>query len=85
MNLPPRCFSCNKIIGDIWEEFDKMKAKQISFKDICKELDIKRYCCKRMFLTHDSFYDKFSQYNDQNIRLVTIQHISKLSRLFHTT
>jgi len=85
MNSPPRCFSCNKIIGDLWDKFEEMHTNKVPFNTICEQLNINRYCCKRMFIAHANFYDKFSKYNDENIRLVTINTTSENSRLVDTT
>jgi len=84
MNNPQRCFSCNKILGNLWETYDEMKIKEINFLDICKKLGIERYCCKRMFLSQKNFYDSFSQYTDKNLRLITINYIDKHHSLYHT-
>ena len=27
MNNPQRCFSCNNIIGNLWEDYEKYKQK----------------------------------------------------------
>jgi len=50
--FPIRCFTCGSIIGDKWEEFSR---RVTAGEDPCKVLDslgIKRYCCRRMFISH---------------------------------
>ena len=84
MNNPQRCFSCNKIIGNLWESYEEMKEKKIEFMDICKKLGVERYCCKRMFLSQKNFYKNFSQYSDKNLRLITIDNVDKNNSLYHT-
>ena len=84
MNLPSRCYSCNKIIGDLWEEYNK-QIQQKSFSNVCKELGIERYCCKRMFITCSDFYQKFSQYDEAKIKFVHIKNSSDDFRLVSTT
>ena len=73
MNNPQRCFSCNKIIGNLWEDYEKMKENGKEFSDICKKLGIERY-----------FYDKFSKFTDQNLRLITIHNTSEDFKLYNT-
>jgi len=46
--LPPiRCYTCGKVIGHLWEEFNKFENKQEFFE----KYGIKRYCCRTVFLT----------------------------------
>ena len=84
MNNPQRCFSCNKIIGNLWEDYDIMKQNGENFDDICKKLDIERYCCKRMFISQKNFYEKFSKFTDKNLRLITINNSSEDFKLYNT-
>ncbi|MBN2066461.1 MAG: DNA-directed RNA polymerase subunit N [Candidatus Thermoplasmatota archaeon] len=61
--IPVRCFTCGKIIGDIYEEYKKryeeyQKATDAGEKpketpqQILDALGVDRYCCRRMILTH---------------------------------
>ena len=64
MIIPVRCFTCNKLIADKWLKYidlvEKSKKKDDSEEEIEKkmmiilekELELKRYCCKRMLTTH---------------------------------
>ncbi|MEM1627873.1 MAG: DNA-directed RNA polymerase subunit N [Desulfurococcaceae archaeon] len=52
MLFPVRCFTCGAPIGHLWDEY---KKRVQNGEDPCKVLDelgIKRYCCRRMFLSH---------------------------------
>ena len=63
MIIPIRCFSCGKVIGDIYEEYKKRyeeynkaikageKPKETP-KQILDSLGVERYCCRRMILSH---------------------------------
>ena len=84
MNNPQRCFSCNKIIGNLWDDYEKMKENGEEFNDICSKLDIERYCCKRMFMSQKNFYNKFSKFTDKNLRLITKHSTSENFRLYNT-
>ena len=61
--IPVRCFTCGKVISDIYEEYNKRyveykkavdageKPKETP-KQILDNLGLDRYCCRRMILTH---------------------------------
>ena len=65
MIIPIRCFTCSKIIGNKYEKYVKLLEEKnkdnkyinnqddtIDNSDIFKKLKLKRYCCRRMLLTH---------------------------------
>ena len=84
MNNPQRCFSCNKIIGNLWEKYEEKIKKKKQFVDICQELGVTRYCCKRMLLSQKNFYKIFSAYAKSDINSVKINNTSE-NALFHNT
>ncbi len=61
--IPIRCFTCGKVISEIYEEYVKRyeeykktldageKPKETP-KQILDDLGLDRYCCRRMILTH---------------------------------
>ena len=61
--IPVRCFTCGKIISDVFENYKKRydeykkvvdageKPKETP-KQILDNLGVERYCCRRMLLTH---------------------------------
>jgi len=63
MIIPIRCFTCGKVIGSLYEDFNKRyqeykraveageKPKETP-KEILDDLGVERYCCRRMLLTH---------------------------------
>lgn len=63
MIIPVRCFTCGKVISDVYleyktryEEYQKTvaageKPKETP-KQILDKLGVDRYCCRRMILTH---------------------------------
>ena len=70
MLIPVRCFSCGKVIGNKYLEYQKLlseKNKKECYKDdqddridnqeIFKKLKLKKYCCRRMLLTHVSLVE----------------------------
>jgi len=63
--VPVRCFTCGKLIGDKFEEF---KAKVQSGEDPGKALDdlqVSRYCCRRMMITSVDLIDQVLPYYSQ--------------------
>ncbi len=52
MIIPVRCFTCGYPIAAVWEEFRKRVEKGEDPKKVLDELGIKRYCCRRMLLSH---------------------------------
>jgi DNA-directed RNA polymerase subunit N len=59
MMMPVRCFSCGAVIADRWEEYDTRvnKNKEDAAK-VLDDLGIKRYCCRRMFISNVELIDE---------------------------
>jgi DNA-directed RNA polymerase subunit N len=51
MDFPVRCFTCGSVVADLYEEYVK-KAEQDGPAKALDALGVKRYCCRRMFLSH---------------------------------
>ncbi|MCW3135515.1 MAG: DNA-directed RNA polymerase subunit N [Canidatus Methanoxibalbensis ujae] len=51
MMIPVRCFTCGRVIADVWEEF-RERIKTEEPKKVLDDLHIERYCCRRMLLSH---------------------------------
>ena len=65
MLFPVRCFSCNSVVGRKWNEYSFLtKQEKIPVKEVFEKLKIKRYCCRRMFLSHpDNMIDDLLSHN----------------------
>jgi len=63
MIIPIRCFSCGKVVGDKWNPYLEHLALGTSEGDALDELQLKRYCCRRMVLTHVDLIEKILLYN----------------------
>ncbi|OYT50187.1 DNA-directed RNA polymerase subunit N [Candidatus Bathyarchaeota archaeon ex4484_231] len=63
--IPVRCFTCGKLIGDKWEEFAKrVKAGEDAGK-VLDDLGVKRYCCRRMLLSHVEIIDEIVRFYEK--------------------
>lgn len=62
MIIPVRCFTCGKVVGQLWEEYKKrLENKEVSGK-ILDELNLKRYCCRQLFLGHVDLLKEIHQF-----------------------
>ncbi|PCN51137.1 DNA-directed RNA polymerase subunit N [Candidatus Geothermarchaeota archaeon ex4572_27] len=62
MMIPVRCFTCGSVIGDKFRKFMEMVESGVDPKDALDRLGLKRYCCRRMLLTHVDVIDQFLMY-----------------------
>ncbi|OAA46872.1 DNA-directed RNA polymerases I/II/III subunit 10 [Metarhizium rileyi] len=63
MIIPIRCFSCGKVTGDLWERYLQLIADpKKTDGDAMDELGLKRYCCRRMIMTHVDLIEKLLKY-----------------------
>lgn len=53
MTPPLRCFSCNKVVGNAWGEYQARVHR--NSEDPCVVMDdlgLERFCCRRMIMSH---------------------------------
>ncbi len=62
MIIPVRCFTCGSLIGDKWEPFITRVENGEDPKDVLDDLNVKRYCCRRMLLSHIEAIDDILSY-----------------------
>ena len=64
MIIPVRCFTCGRVIGDRWEEFARRTKHGENPGKVLDELGMKRYCCRRMFISHVEVIDELLKYGE---------------------
>ncbi|MFH0986569.1 MAG: DNA-directed RNA polymerase subunit N [Candidatus Micrarchaeota archaeon] len=65
MIVPIRCFSCGKPVAQAWEEYSKRVQEGEEPGKVMDSLDIKRYCCRRMLLSHKDFIKDILKYKNR--------------------
>lgn len=65
MIIPVRCFTCGKVIADKWDEFKTEVEKGENPAKVLDSLGIKRYCCRRMFLSHIDLLEESLKFSVQ--------------------
>lgn len=64
MIIPVRCFTCGKVVGDKWEEFRMRLKNGENSGRVLADLGVKRYCCRRMLISHVDVVDEFLRYSE---------------------
>lgn len=64
--IPVRCFTCGKVIGNKWEEYQNMISEKISPGEALNKIGLKKICCRRMILSHVDLIDKILKYSIEN-------------------
>jgi DNA-directed RNA polymerase subunit N len=52
MQIPVRCLSCGKVIGDRYDEFQERTEGGEDAGEVLDDLGLEKYCCRTVFLTH---------------------------------
>jgi DNA-directed RNA polymerase subunit N len=63
--IPVRCFTCGKLIGDKWEEFTSRVKAGENPGEVLDSLGVKRYCCRRMLLSHAEILDEVLRFYEE--------------------
>ena len=63
MIFPVRCFTCGKVIGHLWEDYEKRVKEGENPKKVLDDLGVTRYCCRRMFLSHTEIIDEVLKFS----------------------
>jgi len=63
--IPVRCFSCGYLIGDKWEDFARRVKEGEDSGQVLDSLGVKRYCCRRMLLSHVEVIDEILKFYEE--------------------
>lgn len=63
MMIPVRCFSCGKPIGHLWEPYKERTEDGEDPKEVMDDLELERYCCRRMFTAQVDLIDEINKYS----------------------
>ena len=62
MIIPVRCFSCGKVVGQLWEDYKKRTESGEDTEKVLNDLGLKRYCCRQLFMGHVDLLKEVSQF-----------------------
>jgi DNA-directed RNA polymerase subunit N len=63
MIIPVRCFTCGKVIGNKWKQYEhEVQSGNKTPAQIFDGIGFDRYCCRRMFVTHINLIDNVLLY-----------------------
>jgi DNA-directed RNA polymerase subunit N len=60
--IPVRCFTCGKVIGHLWKTYIERVRAGEDPGEVLDELGVKRYCCRRMLLSHVNLIEEVVVY-----------------------
>ena len=63
MIIPVRCFTCGKVIGNKWDSYLGILQTDDTEGDALDSLNLRRYCCRRMLLSHVDLIEKLLSYH----------------------
>ncbi len=63
MIVPVRCFSCGKVVGELYEKFREKTKQGATPEKALDDLSVKRYCCRRMIVSQVDLVEEIQQYN----------------------
>jgi len=59
MIVPVRCFTCGGLVADKWDDFHKRTEDGNKPDKVLDDLGVKRWCCRRMLISHIDLIDEF--------------------------
>lgn len=65
MIIPIRCFTCGRLVADRWEEYSRRVRQGEDPTVVLDSMGLKRYCCRRMLLSHVDIIDSVLQFAER--------------------
>ncbi|MHA2405303.1 MAG: DNA-directed RNA polymerase subunit N [Candidatus Hermodarchaeia archaeon] len=65
MIIPIRCFTCGRLVADKWEEYSRRVRQGEDSTAVLDSMGLKRYCCRRMLLSHVDIIDSILQFAER--------------------
>ncbi len=62
MIIPVRCFTCGKVIGDLYESYVSEIEMGGEPSKVLESLGLDRFCCRKTILTHADLIDEVINY-----------------------
>lgn len=62
MLIPVRCFTCGKVIGGKWNKYLRLLETKMERRAALDRVGMRRYCCRRMYLTHVDMWNRIVRY-----------------------
>jgi DNA-directed RNA polymerase subunit N (RpoN/RPB10) len=62
MLMPVRCFSCGFPVAEYETTYNELLAKGKTAKEALDELQIKKYCCRRMVLSNSEYMTELTKF-----------------------
>ena len=64
MIIPVRCYSCGKILGNKWQNFNELVSEGTPEGKALDIMKLKKYCCRAVMLSHVNLIDKIILYSN---------------------
>ena len=62
MIIPVRCYSCGKVIGNLWEKYKKLLEEDKTEKEALDILGLEKFCCRGAVLSHTDLIDVIGRF-----------------------
>lgn len=63
MIVPIRCFSCGKVLGNVYEVYKDRVDRGEDPGEVLDDLGVDRYCCRRMLISHEDLIDEVMKHS----------------------
>ena len=74
MLVPVRCFTCGNLVADKYAEYSNRVQTGEDSAKVMDSLNVKRYCCRRMFVSSvETIYQVIPYYEALRRRMSEIQ------------